>query len=211
MRVKRDSISCEALSQNGIPKEFHNLTIKDFQTFNEPVLQGIKDFLDDYLSTINYNFERNKGFLLSGTNGVGKTMISCLVLKEAYVYRYSIRRVTFVEYINRYTAAWNCNNFEERKSLEDLLFKNFKSVEFLCLEEIGKEIESKIGASVLEDLLRFREDKSLPTILCTNLTKNMIKQRYGSSVVSLIDGNMIHLSITGEDRRKEFAFKMWGI
>ena len=69
------------------------------------------------------------------------------------------------------------------------------------LEEVGKEIDSKITKPILEDLLRYREEKGLVTIICTNLTIKDLEDLYGASIMSLIKGNMTPIKITGKDRR----------
>ena len=43
---------------------------------------------------------------------------------------------------------------EDRDASIDNLYQNYKNVEFLVLEEVGKEIDSKIAKPILEDLLR---------------------------------------------------------
>lgn len=135
-----------------------------------------------------------------GSNGVGKSYLSCIIMKEAYRHRYSCRRVTFSSYISAYTESWGASK-DERDVLENDLLDKYKGVEFLVLEEIGKEIDSKIAKPILEDLLRFREEHGLTTIICTNLTPQSLKEIYGASIVSLINGNMTVIIIDGEDKR----------
>ena len=70
---------------------------------------------------------------------------------------------------------------------------------------VGKTfIGSMIAAPILEDLLRYREDKHLPTIVCTNLDIDTVEERYGYSIVSLIKGNMTPILIEGEDKRSNY-------
>ena len=130
-------------------------------------------------------------------------MLACIVAKEAYKHRYSTRRVTFVEYMSRYTLVWGARSIEEKESAEDDLYNNYKAVEFLILEEVGKEVDSKASAPILEDLLRYREDNGLVTVLCTNLAPKDLESRYGVSVSSLLKGNMTPIRIEGIDKRKE--------
>ena len=74
----------------------------------------------------------------------------------------------------------------------------------VCIqEEVGKEVDSKASAPILEDLLRYREDNGLVTILCTNLSPKDLEKRYGVSVASLLKGNMTPIRIEGIDKRKE--------
>ena len=164
----------------------------------------MRDAVKEYLHNLPQSFENNQGLLLYGSNGVGKTFISCMIVKEAYRHRYTSHRVTFVEYINSYTRMWGAKTPEEKELLEQEFYNNYKAVEFLVLEEIGKEVDSKVAAPILEDCLRYREDNGLVTIVCTNLSVSVIKERYGASVMSLMKGNMTPIRIEGKDKRKEF-------
>lgn len=207
MRPLRQTISKESLIMMGVPKRFTDKQIEDFNTYNKKSLRSIKKFMESYVENIVENVENNKGICFMGSNGVGKSYLSCIVLREAYRHRYSCRRVTFSAYISAYTESWRVAKSDVSIVEQDLLDK-YKGVEFLVLEEIGKEIDSKIAKPILEDLLRYREEKGLCTIICTNLTPDTLKDLYGESVCSLINGNMTVIIIDGEDRRMEVFNKL---
>lgn len=202
MRPLRDSISKDSLIMMGVPKKFCNKTIKDFDTFGKKSLKQVKEFVETYLDYLDDNVEENNGICFIGSNGVGKSFLSCIILKEMYRHRYSCRRVTFSSYISAYTESWGAVK-SERDTIEQDLLDKYKGVEFLVLEEIGKEIDSKIAKPILEDLLRYREEHGLVTIICTNLTPSTIKELYGASICSLINGNMTVIAIDSEDKRQE--------
>lgn len=207
-RPIRKSLNKKSLSLIGIPKSFINISIEDF-TAPTKSLKDVKDFITEYISDIDLNFDNNKGLFLCGSNGVGKTMLSCIILQEAYKHRYSSRRATFVEYIDKYTKVWSARSVDEKEQFEDELYTYYKATEFLVLEEVGKEIDSKVSAPILEDLLRYREDNGLVTIICTNLNPDMISERYGESCISLLKGNTIPLTIESKDRRgTSFKFRV---
>ena len=42
--------------------------------------------------------------------------------------------------------AWSCTGKDEKDAMEDNLFTYYKGVEFLVLEEVGKEIDTKPGS-----------------------------------------------------------------
>ena len=199
MRPIRTEVNKDSLIMMGVPRRFCDKTIKDFSTYGKKSLKDIKKFVNDYLDNINDNIEDNKGICFIGSNGVGKSFLSCIILKEAYKHRYSCRRVTFSSYISAYTESWGASK-SERDVIENELFEKYKGVEFLVLEEIGKEIDSKIAKPILEDLLRYREEHGLVTIICTPTT---LKDIYGASVCSLINGNMTVIVIDSEDKRQE--------
>ena len=202
MRPLRDNVSNDSLIMMGVPKKFCNKTIKDYNTYNKQSLVAIKRFIQDYIINLENNIKEGRGICFIGSNGVGKSVLSCIILKEMYRHRYSCRRVTFSAYISAYTESWGASK-EERDVIEQDLLDKYKGVEFLVLEEIGKEIDSKIAKPILEDLLRYREEHGLVTIICTNLTPNTIKELYGASICSLINGNMTVIVIDSEDKRQE--------
>ena len=205
-RPVRTHMNETSLSLIGIPKTFINKSLEDFVTRGSSALSDVKKLVRSYLDSIDDNFENNKGLFMYGSNGVGKTMLSCIILKEAYRHRYTSRRTTFVEYINKYTRVWDAKNSDERDMFEDELYTYYKSAEFLVLEEVGKEIDSKVAAPILEDLLRYREDHGLVTIICTNLNIKLMTERYGESCISLLRGNTTPVMIECSDKRVQ-AFK----
>lgn len=202
MRPLRTSINKDSLIMMGVPKRFCNKTINDFDTFGKKSLKQIKSFVQDYLDNIENNIDEGNGICFIGSNGVGKSFLSCIILKEMYRHRYSCRRVTFSSYINAYTESWGASK-SDKDVIEQDLYDKYKGVEFLVLEEIGKEIDSKIAKPILEDLLRYREEHGLVTLICTNMTPRDIKDSYGASICSLINGNMTVIVIDSEDMRQE--------
>lgn len=203
MRPLRTSLNPNSLKLIGIPKSFLNSDLENFDTYNDEGLTEVKTFVGSYLDKIDTMFSINSGIFFCGSNGVGKTMLSCIIAKEAYRHRYTTRRCTFIDYIDKYTRVWSAKNSEEKESCEDTLYTYYKAVEFLILDEVGKEIDSKVSAPILEDLLRYREDNGLVTIICTNLTKDVLLERYGNSCMSLLRGNCVPIIIDSKDLRND--------
>lgn len=197
MRPIRTTLSNKNLINMGVPKALLDLSLEDLD-LNEKIL----DYVQGYIDNIDNSFKYNKGLFLYGSNGTGKTSIASIIIKEAYKHRYTAKRMTWVDYMTLYTRAWGCNNFELKMHTEDVI-KDIKDREFLVLEEIGKEQDNKLAMTLLEDLLRHREDKGFPTIICTNLTPKSVVERYGASIESLIKGNMTPIKLVGKDNRKE--------
>lgn len=197
MRPIRTTLSNKNLINMGVPKALLDLSLEDLD-----LSEKILDYVQGYIDNIDNSFKYNKGLFLYGSNGTGKTSIASIIIKEAYRHRYTAKRMTWVDYMTLYTRAWGCNNFELKMHTEDVI-KDIKDREFLVLEEIGKEQDNKLAMTLLEDLLRHREDKGFPTIICTNLAPKSVVERYGASIESLIKGNMIPIKLVGKDNRKE--------
>lgn len=201
-RPVRTSLSIDSMvSVIGIPRKFVRAKVSDIYA-DSPSRAKLKQFVGDYASNIVDNFESCRGLYMYGSNGVGKTFISSLILKEAYRHRYSCHRISFMEYCSIYTRVWDAKSLEDREVLEAELYE-YKATEFLVLEEIGKGVENSVTVPILEDLLRYREDKGLVTIIATNLSPMILKEQYGKSVYSLITGNCVPVKIEDSDRRKE--------
>lgn len=198
-RPKRPFINEQSLILMGVPNHFCKVTLDDFKTYHG--VEEVKVFVENYINHLDKNIEENKGIFFCGSNGVGKSMLSCIILKEAYRRRYSCRRVTFSQYINYYTEAWNVRDKNEKDTLESDFYEQYKGVEFLVLEEIGKEIDSKIAKPILEDLLRYREEHGLVTVICSNIPMKVVEETYGPSVASLCKGHMTPVTIVGKDMR----------
>ena len=209
MRPPRECMSPRSLMMIGIPKHLTDKGIEDFDTFGEEKYEAVKELVANYIANLDGNFDGCRGIFFYGSNGVGKTVLASLIIKEAYRHRYSAYRVTFANYISSYTRLWSSKDLAEKEELEADLYK-YKAAEFLALEEVGKEIESSVTAPILEDLIRYREDKGLPTIICTNLQMKNLRGQYGESVYSLLKGNMKPIKIEGEDRRLGYFNKRIG-
>lgn len=191
MRPERTEIKLSSLIKMGIPRNLADKTLNDFIAEDSDEKE-VKQFIKDYLKDLNHQFKLGMGLFLCGSNGVGKTMLACIILKEAYKKRYSARRITFSRYLSLLSESWDGG--------EDS-FELFKTAEFLALEEIGKEVESKLSAPTLEELIRYRDENMLPTLICTNLSIEAVEKKYGASVTSLIKGNTYPIQIVSKDRR----------
>ena len=193
MRPRRTECSIASLVLMGIPRRFARMSLDDFKVEDDN-LEAVRDFVKEYISNLPDNLLDNQGIFFFGSNGVGKSMLASIILKEAYMLRYSGRRVTFSVLISEYTKTWN---------KEESQYDTYKGVEVLVLEEVGKEIDSKIAVPILEDLLRYREEKGLLTIICSNCSPKVIEEHYGVSIMSLIKGNMTPIKIVSKDKRQE--------
>ena len=200
-RPVRSYLSEDNLKLMHIPKQFWDKTLDDFDDFDDKELQLVKLYVKRYIKHIDKNLEGGNGIYFCGSNGVGKTMLACLILKEAYRHRYTGMRVTLTDYVKQHTAAWGEKDHERRETMENEFESKYKSVELLVLEELGKELDTKLVRPVLEDLLRYREDNGLTTIFCSNMGHKMLRELYGESIYSLIKGNSFPITIQKRDRR----------
>ena len=200
---KRKTISEKNLIRMGVPKRFISSTIMDFNTYGDERLGEVKVFIKNYIKELDKNIQEGKGIMLFGSNGVGKSMLASIILKESYIKRYVGKRCTYTEYLSEYARLWTAKSDEEKIVMEDAFIYYFKGADILVLEELGKELDTKISIPALEDLLRYREEHGLCTIICTNLSPSNIQEVYGASIFSLLKGNLTPIKIVGTDHREE--------
>lgn len=199
----REAISAKNLLYRGIPREYAEAKLSDYK-----LDEVINKIFGNYLSHIETMREDNVGLIMFGKNGNGKTWLSSLIVKEAYIYRYSSFLVTLQSFIDMHF----------RKNEEDIRIKMRKIIEcdFLVIDEVGKETFAKnqFNIGVLEELLRQRGTLGKPTIICTNLPlggEGGLYKQYGKSIESLIDGNYLQVEFKGEDNRQDVTRKKRGI
>lgn len=203
VRPRRTTVNKSTLSIIGVPRQMQDMTIDDFETHGVKECEDLKTFMIDYLNNLYKYLYYNKGIFFYGSNGVGKSLLASLIVKEAYTCRYSSQRLTFHRYVQVYTESWGARD-SSSKEMSETSLESIKNTELLVIEEVGKEIDSRITAPILEDLLRHREDHSLATVICTNLTIPNFKEKYGESILSLVQGNMTPVKMEGKDQREHF-------
>lgn len=156
-----------------------------------------------YIRNIHRNYKKGRGIFFYGSNGVGKTELASITLIEAYRARYKCKYTT----LNLLTPIGVRSGYDEDIKAE--YFGYYLNVDFLVIDEIGKEQqgEKKANITVLEEVMRHRDMAKLPTILITNLIPQDFRERYGESIYSLIFARFIDIGITGEDKRKTVRHK----
>lgn len=148
-----------------------------------------------------------KGILLAGNFGVGKTWLMRLFAKNQ-------RQVYFIR-----TAKQIANDFETHgdESLEQYIkpFENasndsamfYQKYSGLCIDDMGTEdIKSHYGnrKNVIGDLIELRYPKGLMGVLfhaTTNLTSEQLSNYYGGRVISRLREQVNLIELTGKDRR----------
>lgn len=173
----------------GIPVMYQGLTWDDYE-FPDNALENL---LKGYTNNCHAMYEDNVNLLLYGSNGVGKTYVSSIILQYCYSYYFSTRMITFKELIS--------------KTFSGINIEDYKNAHFLVIDELGAEVSLKSDAekSLLEDLLKYRFSKGYPTILCSNLDLITLKERYGNTFYSMLS-EFIKVKIVGKDGRQK-AFR----
>ena len=207
--------------KRGIPKRYRGLDWSDFKfdrggEANRPLVQKLfwyaKEFPMDGPPVGTTSL-----LLSSETNGVGKTMLACLVLKEIIGRFEDIARErcpyqlwSMVDMRLRFKSA---ERFGSVETPEDV-FREFTVMWLLIIDDVGKELLTGAEAAVAYDtyytILDARYKAELPVVLTSNLNPGPCREG-GPSFVDLMGRASVSrlaemtgrktFVIEGEDRR----------
>lgn len=197
----RDYITSECLSLIGIPKAFHNSEISQFEGEEE-----VKETVKRYIEHIHDMFDDCINLTILGGNGSGKSFVTSIILKHALMHHYSAKRITLKRFID---LTFIPSNDKTEEIKEELRYT--ANADFLVLDEVGSEPKNNMHLSAtFEELMKFREEKGLPTIICTNLDVEEISETYGNTIFSLYEQSC-KLKFVNDDARKYYFSKRRGI
>lgn len=132
--------------------------------FNQiPECEG-RDVLRSYLHNIEDMLDRGEGLLLWGPNGHGKTSAAVIVMMEA---RRRGASALFVQAETLRASVLEKTMFSDEKTL----IERAREVDFLVLDDLGKEHSGETGFSerLFENLIRERSAHKRVTLVTTNL------------------------------------------
>jgi DNA replication protein DnaC len=131
------------------------------------------DLLNEYL--LSAGWQRGVGLLFIGAAGCGKTTTGISVLKEIHrVHTVEMFYWTEYDYLSDLRNLWRMEEMTQKYSRDDALWKeytewervfwNMKESPFLFLDDVGRGY-TPMHTYEVENLLRLRESKSLPTVV----------------------------------------------
>jgi DNA replication protein DnaC len=184
------------LDAAGIDKEYWLL---DFDAFiGDGVAKGL---VEKYIANLDVAYDEGLGLVLWGGNGLGKTLLSSIILKRALSANKTIQFTTMAELLE--IMRDKISNDDAKKFYEEQI----KNVDFLCLDNMGSEYApakstGQFSVAEFDILSRYRRRNALPTILTTNENPESFRKLYGNSISSLFSGNSLFIEVTGVDYRK---------
>jgi DNA replication protein DnaC len=143
---------------------------------------------------------KGKHYFLKGTNGVGKTYWSTMLLKRAAEKGYSSLYCTLFDIVNVVVHSSMTDKFEANREL--------KMCDFLVIDEFdprffGTGNAAELYGRVLESIIRIRFSNKLPTVLITN---NLDPVKSLGDDLSVSIGSLVNLMeeipVIGQDYRR---------
>jgi len=187
VRLQRDEKTLEYRRQEwlsaavgGIPRRYRDVTWEDFKydqggEGNRGKVAALREYAETFPAA-GWPFGTKSLVIARDVNGVGKTMLGCLILREI-IMRYEgsgWERAPFQFWPSdavkfRLKAA---ERFGGGESVEDV-YRDFASMSLLVLDDVGKE--KLVGADAAQsyemyfNILNTRYNEQLPVILTSNL------------------------------------------
>jgi len=161
--------------------------------------KGDPDILDaiQLYAANDLNAEEGVGLFLYGPNGVGKTMLATLALKEFIKRGFSCYNCTFADMIEAFTAGWKSD--DDKRWFD----RKFKQSQVLILDDFGRHysMTDRLPASTFDSLLRTRVQAGRPTLFTANMTPEDVSVGYGSAALSLLREQSLEEHLRGDDYR----------
>lgn len=149
---------------------------------------------------IKESYKKGERAFFAGKHGIGKSMVSCCILKRAVEKQYSSLYVNLTDIIH---IMLNASHEVKSQARETLL-----SVDFLVIDEfdarfMGTENAADLFGRILEPIMRTRIQNRMPLFFCTNSVK--VEESFSgplrASIESLMKVVKLVPVIGGQDMR----------
>jgi DNA replication protein DnaC len=189
---------CDCETQKGLRRHYlyanigiryHSLCFDDLYEEKDE----LRVFLEDYIKNFDSNARYGRGMIFHGPLGTGKTFAQILILKSLIKKGYKGWFDSFASVVNQYSST----------DTKEHLMSNVRSADIFTLDEVTDPMSSKqheYFSEVYENVIRYRVENSLPTLIGTNLTPEEHEKWY-PRVWSLLNMVQIPVNVSGQDVR----------
>lgn len=170
---------------------FMNRTFASFDAKRNP--SAFKK-ASDYANSENlFTISRNS-LLFVGSTGTGKTHLAAAVANNFVEKSIQARFGTFQNHLDEIKKEFDQSG--QKHYLDDI-----KGVPLLVIDDLGKERKTDWTQSILYDIVNYRYEHLLPTIITTNLTTDELANHCESAVWSRLNEMCDTIVMQGADYR----------
>lgn len=115
--------------------------------------------------------------------------------------------MTYPEFLSKKKSSFDADPEDKKQMVYELdglhgrSKFDFLNVRVLVIDDLGKEYGSKYDDSSFDEILRIRYDKSLPTIVTTNVVMENWGDKYGEAMGSFANEAFVRVPMLGSDVR----------
>lgn len=146
---------------------------------------------------------RDYGIFLFGKSGAGKTYFASAMVNYLLDKGKRACFITATEFFEL-MANYSYSFYRDKKELQDRI-DFVRNVDFLVIDDLGNEISNKNNNSFLSSLLDYRFEKSLNTVITSNLSEYDLAEYYDSRIASRIRGNFKFFVFPSSDLREKIG------
>ena len=150
----------------GIPARYHASGLKAFTNHtgnSREVLQQLSRWLDTFSPNDN-----QKGIILEGPVGVGKTYLLAALAKELAYRGIEVKFIDFFQLLNKLKAYYATSTKMEEDPIEPLI-----NVDVLFIDELGKGRSTDFEFAVIDQLVMGRYNQNKVIVASTNFRTRM--------------------------------------
>ena len=185
-----------ALQESGVGKRFLNCSLDNYY----PTTQNQRDALhdvEDYANCLKTQHGiTDKGLLIVGPVGTGKTHLAVSVIREAHRKGLKIAFAQVPQVLANIRAGIGRGD-EDASSMIEL----YSNVDMLVLDDIGSEKVTDWVREQLFLIINRRYEALLPTVITSNDPLEKLEQHVGPRIASRLAGMCIGVVLDGPDYR----------
>lgn len=192
MAEKKQQRVAEIMSNSGIKKRFKKRNFDTFQVTetNRIAYQAVLDFAKDFE-------QQNKGILLVGNVGTGKTHLAASIANYLIQQLYTVVFGNVTDIIARIYDTYD----KDSEISTSEVIQYLTGVDLLIIDDLGKEYDSKNTNTLLYQIINtLYEDEKL-VVITTNLSGRELSEKIGPATVSRITEMTRPVIMTGQDWR----------
>ena len=182
-----------------IPAKYRNYTLSDIK---DPASQKIVQKIERYIVKLDVNKQRGSGLYLHGNPGTAKSTLGSVILMNALTRRYTGYFTTAKEFLE--LSVTKRDDPEART-----IVKYLTDVDFLLIDDLGREYRDQKGfvESQLDELIRYRTDNLLPTIITTNKPKEVLAAD-NFRLMSILQEHFVVIPFVTKDYRPQIGAQL---
>ena len=147
-----------------------------------------------YANSENLFSDPKNSLLFVGGTGTGKTHLAAAIANNLVEKSVQARFGTFQNHLDEIKKEFDQSG--QKHYLDDI-----KGVPMLVIDDLGKELKTDWTQSVLYDLINYRYEHLLPTVITTNLTVDELTNHCGGAVWSRLYEMCDTIIMQGKDYR----------